>query len=107
MTTADTAVMERKRLQDRVPIDAITADARQASPGRTLQGLIGGLFFLVGYVVAKTFYVLFISGAWCASATKMGWRTARGEELQEPNLEQVLEENRMLRLEIERMNLRG
>jgi hypothetical protein len=92
------------RLQDRVPIDAITADARQARPGRAMLGLIGYLLFGVGWVVAKTFAVAFLSSAWCFSAVKMGWRTARGEPLSQPDLEEVLAENQRLRAELARVS---
>jgi hypothetical protein len=91
------------RLQDRVPLDAITADARQARPGRAAQALIGWVFFTAAYVIAKALGTLFLSGAWCFSAAKMGWRTARGEPLNQPDLEQVLAENQRLRRELERV----
>lgn len=95
------------RIQDRVPIDAITADARQADPGRAVLGLIGGLLFIVGWVIRKIFGVLFLSGAWTFSAVKLGWRAAGGEELNKPDLQQILDENRRLRLELERLQLGG
>lgn len=93
-----------KRLQDRVPLDAITADARQASPGKAILAVIGFVFIAIGWTCAKTLAVTFGSGAWCASAMKMGWRTARGEPLDQPNVEEVLAENHRLRLELERVS---
>ncbi len=115
MTEADflgdnhpTMTMDRpRRLQDRVPLDAITADAHRAKPGRAAQGLIGGLLFMVGFIIRKTLGTLFLAGAWCFSATKLGWRSAGGEELDKPLLQDVLTENRRLRLEIERLQLGG
>lgn len=104
---ADTAVLERKRLQDRVPIDVITADARQADPGRAAQAVLGGLIFGIAWLVAKVFVVAFRSLAWCASAAKMGWRSARGEELVQPGLDEVLEENAVLRKTIEQLDSSG
>jgi hypothetical protein len=99
-----TQVLDRKRLQDRVPIDAITADARKARPGRTLLGLIGGLLFLAGFITARAFGVLWLSGAWCFSAVKVGWRQARGEDLAAPSLEAVMAENARLRAELARVS---
>jgi hypothetical protein len=93
-----------KRLQDRVPIDAITADARQARPGRAIQGVIGGFFFVLAWALAKSLAVTFLAGAWCFSAWKMGWRTARGEPLNQPDLEEVLAENQRLRNELARVS---
>lgn len=95
--------LTRTRLQDRVPIDAITADARQARPGRAIQGLIGGLLVMIGYVAAKMFTVLFLSGAWCFSGVKIGWRQGRGLPLNQPTLEAVLAENERLRAEVARL----
>lgn len=95
---------QRKRLQDKVPIDEITADAKQARPGRALLGLIGGLLFIIGWVIAKIFYVLFLSGAWCFSGVKMGWRTARHEPLNQPDPRAVMEENARLRAELARVS---
>jgi len=91
------------RLQDRVPIDEITADARQARPGRALLGLIGGILFALGWLTAKVFGVLFLSGAWCFSAAKIGWRSARNEPLNQPSLEQLIAENQRLRAELSRL----
>lgn len=96
-----------RRLQDRVPLDAITADARRAKPGRAAQGVIGGFLFMAGFVIRKTFGTLFLAGAWCFSAAKLGWRAAGGEELLKVDQQEVLAENRRLRLEIERLQLGG
>jgi hypothetical protein len=99
-----TRELTRTRLQDRVPIDAITTDARQARPGRALLALIGGLIFSVFWLAGKAFGALFLSGAWCASAAKMGWRQARGIPLSQPSLEDVLAENARLRAELSRVS---
>jgi hypothetical protein len=103
MTTA-TAPAPAKRLQDRVPIDEITADARKAEPGRAVLWLIGGFLYATGFVIAKTFAVLWLSAAWCFSAAKMGWRQARGEPLNQPSLDDVMRENAMLRAELQRVS---
>lgn len=95
------------RLQDRVPIDAITADARQARPGRAALGVVGGLLFMAGFVLRKVYSVTFLAGAWCFSATKLGWRAAGGEALTKPDLQEVLSENSRLRMELERLQLGG
>jgi hypothetical protein len=102
--TTYTEPFERKRLQDRVPLDAISADAHRASPSRAMQGLIGGFFFSLAWLTGKIFQQLFLSVAWCFSAAKMGWRAAHGQELDQPSIEEVLAENFRLRREVERMS---
>ena len=57
-----------------------------------------------GFVIAKTFAVLWLSAAWCFSAAKMGWRQARGEPLNQPSLDDVMRENAMLRAELQRVS---
>jgi len=94
---------QRQRLQDRIPLDEITADARQAKPGRAVLALIGGTLFYAGFISRKLFLVAFMSGAWLFSAVKMGWRTAGGEPLRQPDVGQVMEENRRLRAELARV----
>lgn len=95
----------RQRLQDRVPLDAITADARQARPGRAVLGLIGGFLFGVAWLLGKVFMVIFMSGAWGASALKMGWRQSQGKPLNVPSVEQLLDENTRLRAELSRIQV--
>lgn len=97
----------RRRLQDRVPIDAITADARQAHPGRAALGLIGGLLFMAGWVSRKIFGILFLSGSWCFSAIRIGWRSAAGEPLGGPDIPALLAENDRLRKELGRLQVSG
>ena len=105
MNTNTIEFPHRPRLQDRVPIDAITADARQARPGRAVQGLIGGIFFGIFWCLGKTFMLIFMSGAWCASAAKMGWRQAQGKPLNVPSVEALMAENQNLRAELSRISV--
>lgn len=106
MTREFPAVADRRRrLQDRVPIDAISADARQARPGRALLGLIGGLIFGLFWVLGKTFMVAFLAGAWCSSAAKMGWRQAQGKPLSTPSIEALMAENQRLRADLSRIQV--
>jgi hypothetical protein len=101
------AIPRPVRLQDRVPLDEITADARQAKPGRAVLALIGGLLFMIGWCIREVCGAAFLAGAWTVSAVKLGWRAAAGEALNKPDLQEVLNENRRLRLEIERLQLGG
>lgn len=62
---------------DRVPLDRITTEARQIHFGRLLLTLIAGLFFAVGWSVAKLFAVVWFAVAWSAAAVKVGWQEGR------------------------------
>jgi hypothetical protein len=95
----------RKPLHERVPLEAITADARKASPGKVILGLIGGLIFAIAWLTAKAFTMVFFAFAWCASAAKMGWRTARDLPLNQPDVKALIAENDMLRAQIERYQI--
>lgn len=58
---------------DRVPVDRITAEARQVRLGRLLLTAIAGLFWLVGWTVGKAALAV----VWCAVAVRVGWQEAR------------------------------
>lgn len=55
----------------------ISAQAEAMKPGRALLTLIAGLFFALGWLVAKTFGVLWLVVAWSAAAVKVGWQEGR------------------------------
>lgn len=84
----ETIEMPRKRFSDRVPVEQITADARQADPGRAFLALFGAIFIAIGWTVGKICTVIFASVAWSMSAMKYGWRSARGT-LNRPTWEQL------------------
>jgi hypothetical protein len=58
---------------DRVPVDEITAQARQVHLGRALLTVFAAFFFAVGWLAGA----LFMSLAWSATAVKVGWLEAR------------------------------
>ena len=92
----------RKPLHERVPVEAITADARQARPGRTLLALFGAVIIGIAWLTCKIFGVLFLSAAWCASSWKYGWRMANGTS-NRPSYEQLWAEVQRLTTEVERL----
>lgn len=61
-----------------VPVDEITRQARDVSPGRTLLTWIGAVFFALGWALHKTVSLLWLAGAWVFVATREGWRQAGG-----------------------------
>lgn len=62
---------------ERVPVDRITARARDIHFWRTVLTLIAGLLFGVGWLVAKLFIVLWLVLTWSAAAVQVGWQEAR------------------------------
>ena len=66
-------------LLDRVPLDEITAQARQIRPARTLLTWVGGLLFALGWVARKACAVVWFAGAWAFVAVREGWRDAAGK----------------------------
>ena len=89
---------------DRIPVDSITARAKEVRPGHAALTLIAAVLFGVGWVVCKIFAVLWLSAAWAWTATVMGWRQAAGKPdgLAVPRSELVTEMER-LRLEVKRL----
>jgi hypothetical protein len=59
---------------ERVPLDAITEQARQVRFWRTVLTVIAGVLFGAGWLVAK----MWLAAAWSAVAVREGWREGRG-----------------------------
>ena len=57
-------------LDQRVPVDAITAQARQVRAGRLLLTLIAAVFYAIGWAAGR----VFLAVVWCAVAVKVGWQ---------------------------------
>lgn len=81
---------------DRVPLDDIAAQARDAHPGRAVLTLVAGLLFGVGWMVAKVFAVAWLAAAWSFLAVREGWRSAHGPSRGQ-RLAVLEEENKHLR----------
>ena len=65
-------------LLDRVPVDEITARAREVKPGRTVLTLIAAVLFGMGWVAARVFAVLWLAFTWSWAAVSVGWAAAHG-----------------------------
>ena len=59
---------------DQVPLQRITAEARQVQVGRLLLTLLAGVFYLIGWLVAR----LLLGVVWCCVAVKVGYLDAGG-----------------------------
>jgi hypothetical protein len=62
----------------RVPVDEITAQAREARPGRTALTLIAAVLFGLGWLVAKVFAVAWLALTWSWTAVRLGWEAQHG-----------------------------
>jgi hypothetical protein len=92
-------------LLDRVPVEEINETAERITPARTIGTLLGGLFFLLGWVTAKIVTGAWFCLRWSFAAALVGWKSARGEELIQPDVGKILQENQLLRAELERDDL--
>lgn len=66
-----TAVLQR------VPVDRITAEAREIHPARTALTLVAAVLYGLGWLAAKTVAVVWLVVAWSFAAVKVGWSDAR------------------------------
>jgi hypothetical protein len=64
-------------LPGRVPVDEITARARQARPGRAILTAIAAILFALGWLAARTLTGLWLALAWSGTAVKVGWQAGR------------------------------
>ncbi len=69
------------KVLDRVPVDRITAEAREIHFGRTILTAIAAVLFAIGWTLGKivsgvrALWVIFV--AWPYAAVKVGWKEAR------------------------------
>lgn len=62
---------------DRVPVERITAEAKQVSFWRSVLRLLAAVLFGLGWLTAKAFAVLWLAGVWSVTAVRLGWQEAR------------------------------
>lgn len=62
---------------EQVPLQRITAEARQVHFGRTVLTIMAGLLFGLGWLVAKTLGGIWLALAWSVTAVRLGWAEAR------------------------------
>jgi len=65
-------------LAERVPVDAITEQARAVRPGRALLTLIAGVLFGLGWVTSRLFAILWLAFIWSWTAVRVGWEAEHG-----------------------------
>lgn len=62
---------------DRVPLERISAEAREVQFGRTVLLALAGLLYGASWLAAKAFTLLWRAVAWMGVAIKVGWTEAR------------------------------
>lgn len=62
---------------NRVPLDRISAEAREVHFGRLMLTIVAGILFGIGWLAAKSVALLWRAVAWVAVAVKIGWMEAR------------------------------
>lgn len=62
---------------NRVPVERITAEARQVQFARTLLTVIAGVLYGIGWLAGKVLGTLWLAMVWSVTAVKVGWVEAR------------------------------
>ena len=62
---------------DRVPVDRITAEAREIDLARTILSVLAAVLFVIGWLAGKTVGLVLGVVAWSFAAVKVGWQDAR------------------------------
>jgi hypothetical protein len=60
-----------------LPVDEITAQAREVHFWRAVLTLVAAVLFGLGWVLAKTFAVAWLAAAWSFTAVRVGWQEGR------------------------------
>ena len=64
-------------ITERLPLDEINRQARDVHFWRTVLTVIAAALFGLGWILAKTFAVLWLAAAWSFTAVKVGWQEGR------------------------------
>jgi len=64
------------RILERVPLDRIEQHAQPVEGGRLLMAAVVGVFYLLGFIAAKTVILLGVVLGWAVAAVKTGWQDA-------------------------------
>lgn len=62
---------------ERVPLERITAQARQVRFWRTVLTVIAGVLFAAGWLAAKAFALAWLVLVWSVTAVRLGWAEGR------------------------------
>lgn len=66
-----------------VPLERISAEAREVRFTRTVLTLLAGLLFGLGWVVARACRVVWAALAWAVTAVRVGWREGLADRSRE------------------------
>jgi hypothetical protein len=77
-------VVTLDQLMDTDRLDRINREAREVHFGRVLLTVIAAVLFGVGWIVAKTFTVVWLGCAWSATAVRIGFEAGRAGRTARP-----------------------
>jgi hypothetical protein len=67
-------------LLERVPVEGITAQARQVRFWQTIGAVLATVLLGSAFLAARLLSTLWLGTAWCAVAVRAGWREGRSPE---------------------------
>ena len=67
-------------LSERIPVDDITAQAKQVHFWRSVLTVIAACLFGLGWIAFRFFAVTWFAAVWCGCAVREGWREAKGPQ---------------------------
>ena len=67
-------------VMDRVPVEQITADAREVHFGRALVTAVAAIFFAIGWITGRSLF----AAKFCALAVRYGYREGIGRTAVQP-----------------------
>lgn len=78
---------------EKIPVERISAQAREVRTGRALLAVVAAVFFAVGYLCGRVVPLLM----WCCFAVREGYRSAHGpsRKMQVEALQAEVDELRM------------
>ncbi len=88
----------------RVPVGKVAAHAREVSFGHAVLTLVTGLFFGLGWVLAKLLGGAWLALAWAAKSVQLGWHEGHGRRELLPPARVLVQENDELRAEVARLS---
>lgn len=62
---------------DAAALERIQTQAKDIDPVKVAVGIVAAVPYIVGWVVAKIFTVVWIAVSWAAAAAMVGWKDAR------------------------------
>lgn len=66
-------------LLERIPVEEITVQAREARPGRAALTVVAAVLFGAGWLAARLLTGAWLALVWSGTAVRVGWQAGRAE----------------------------